>query len=56
MPGKSDPANYTLPQQALHPCLFPASRAYKGNFETVTNPYSARIENIEYVVIMFNIH
>ena len=28
MPGESDPANVSIPQQPLHPALFPRSRAY----------------------------
>ena len=28
LPGASDPANVSLPQQPLHPALFPQSRAY----------------------------
>ncbi|KAL9085672.1 MAG: hypothetical protein Q9159_004549 [Coniocarpon cinnabarinum] len=28
MPGDSDPANVSLPQQPLHPALFPRARAY----------------------------
>ncbi|XP_027068355.1 DNA polymerase delta small subunit isoform X2 [Coffea arabica] len=28
MPGPNDPANFSLPQQPLHRCLFPSSSAY----------------------------
>lgn len=28
MPGETDPANVSIPQQPLHPALFPRSRAY----------------------------
>jgi len=37
MPGESDPSNFSLPQQPLHPCLFPSSRTY-STFSCVTNP------------------
>ncbi|KAL1463163.1 hypothetical protein WDU94_014944 [Cyamophila willieti] len=38
MPGEFDPANITLPQQPLHPCLFPEASKY-STFHPVTNPY-----------------
>ena len=28
MPGASDPANHSLPQQPLHRCLFPGASAF----------------------------
>lgn len=37
MAGASDPSNFTLPQQPLHPCLFPSSRTY-STMTTQTNP------------------
>jgi DNA polymerase delta subunit 2 len=37
LPGTTDPANYTLPQQPLHHCLFPLSRTYP-TFRLTTNP------------------
>ncbi|KAH7402166.1 DNA polymerase alpha/epsilon subunit B-domain-containing protein [Phaeosphaeria sp. MPI-PUGE-AT-0046c] len=53
LPGPSDPANVALPQQPLHPALFPQSRLYAsppgtaGNgqgLDTVTNPWDGDIE------------
>lgn len=56
IPGASDPANVSIPQQPLHPALFPLSRAYAavpptaavakkqpiepGSFHSTTNPAS----------------
>lgn len=54
LPGASDPANVALPQQPLHPALFPNARLYseppaKTNetihgLDTVTNPWDGDIE------------
>ncbi|KAH7355862.1 DNA polymerase alpha/epsilon subunit B-domain-containing protein [Pyrenochaeta sp. MPI-SDFR-AT-0127] len=54
LPGASDPANVALPQQPLHPALFPKSRLYaeppvKSNetlhgLDAVTNPWDGDIE------------
>lgn len=56
MAGEYDPANYGLPQQPIHPAMFPHSRAYAttnilhpeeeepGWFESVTNPWDGDIE------------
>lgn len=56
MPGESDPATYGLPQQPIHPAMFPHSRTYAspnvdhpeeeapGWFESVTNPWDGDIE------------
>ena len=52
LPGESDPANVSLPQQAIHPALFPRSRAYSatpgseepGWFDSVTNPWQGDVE------------
>lgn len=38
MPGASDPANIALPQQPLHPVLFPHSARFT-TLQRVTNPY-----------------
>jgi DNA polymerase delta subunit 2 len=35
MPGEGEPSNHTLPQQPLHPCLFPAATRY-SSFRCVT--------------------
>ncbi|XP_077980348.1 DNA polymerase delta subunit 2-like [Glandiceps talaboti] len=48
MPGEYDPANYTLPQQPLHRCMFPQAMVYP-TLQTVTNPYDANIEGIRFL-------
>jgi DNA polymerase delta subunit 2 len=54
LPGASDPANVALPQQPLHPALFPNARLYANppasleptlhGLDTVTNPWAGDIE------------
>ncbi|KAL4890949.1 DNA polymerase alpha/epsilon subunit B-domain-containing protein [Aspergillus ambiguus] len=56
MPGASDPANFSLPQQGIHRAMFPRARAYcapppatgqspePGWFDSVTNPWEGDIE------------
>ncbi|PBP25139.1 DNA polymerase alpha/epsilon subunit B [Diplocarpon rosae] len=57
IPGYSDPANVSLPQQPIHPAMFPQARTYgeippakagepvqPGWFDTVTNPWDGEIE------------
>ena len=52
MPGSSDPANVSLPQQPIHPAMFPHSRAYTpmpgleepGWFDSVTNPWEGDVD------------
>jgi DNA polymerase delta subunit 2 len=54
LPGASDPANVSLPQQPLHPALFPHSRAYStlpgntadgpGWFDSTTNPWQGDVD------------
>ena len=52
LPGESDPANISIPQQPLHTALFPRSRAYAshprsqeaGWFDTTTNPWEGTID------------
>ena len=41
MPGTTDPANYTLPQQPIHPCLLPHSARF-NTMGFASNPYEAR--------------
>ncbi|EPY88193.1 hypothetical protein CB1_000193020 [Camelus ferus] len=48
MPGEFDPTNYTLPQQPLHPCMFPLATAY-ATLQLVTNPYQATIDGIRFL-------
>lgn len=42
LPGASDPANFSLPQQPLHHALFPRSGK---NLALETNPYKAAIDH-----------
>lgn len=54
LPGASDPASVAIPQQSIHPALFPQSRQYanppaKSNesregLDSVTNPWEGDIE------------
>ncbi|KAJ4344503.1 DNA polymerase delta small subunit Cdc1 [Didymosphaeria variabile] len=54
LPGENDPANVALPQQPLHPALFPLCRAYANppavsnesleGLDSVTNPWEADVE------------
>ena len=52
IPGESDPANASLPQQPIHPAMFPHSRAYStiigsnepGWFDSATNPWEADVD------------
>lgn len=59
MSGEQDPANSSLPQQPIHPAIFPHSRAYSANvtsidaipdpdsqpgwFDSVTNPWDGDV-------------
>lgn len=56
MAGEQDPANATLPQQPIHPAMFPHSRAYTtanvsdpeedepGWLDSVTNPWDGNVD------------
>lgn len=56
IPGYTDPANVSLPQQPIHTAMFPQARAFSRNppkngeesqpgwFDTVTNPWDGEIE------------
>lgn len=52
LPGDSDPANVSLPQQPIHPAMLPLSRTYSANpgsnesgwFDSTTNPWEADID------------
>ena len=52
LPGESDPTHTALPQQPIHPALFPQSRAYMnppdsaetGWLHSVTNPWEGDID------------
>ncbi|XP_022982949.1 DNA polymerase delta small subunit [Cucurbita maxima] len=48
MPGPSDPANFSLPQQPLHRCLFPGSSAY-NTFRSCTNPHCFELDNFRFL-------
>ncbi|XP_006625387.1 DNA polymerase delta subunit 2 [Lepisosteus oculatus] len=48
MPGEYDPTNYTLPQQPLHRCMFPLSRAYP-TLHLVSNPFQAEINGVRFL-------
>ncbi|KAL2501589.1 DNA polymerase delta small subunit [Forsythia ovata] len=48
MPGPNDPANFCLPQQALHRCLFPGSSAF-NTFRSCTNPHSFELDNVSFL-------
>ena len=50
MPGPTDPANISLPQQPIHPTMFPSSKAYFGStFNSVTNPYNCIINGVSFL-------
>ena len=56
IPGSTDPANVSLPQQVIHSAMFPQARSFAamppssgeerqpGWFDTVTNPWDGEIE------------
>ncbi|KAL2040186.1 hypothetical protein N7G274_007089 [Stereocaulon virgatum] len=52
LPGEGDPANVSLPQQPIHPAMFPRSRNYSsmpgvtepGWFDSVTNPWEGDVD------------
>lgn len=52
IPGESDPANVSMPQQPIHPAMFPRSRNYAampgtsepGWFDSVTNPWQGDVD------------
>ena len=52
MPGESDPANVSLPQQPIHPAMFPRSRSYAavlgseapGWFDSISNPWEGDVD------------
>ncbi|KAF8464603.1 DNA polymerase alpha/epsilon subunit B-domain-containing protein [Kalaharituber pfeilii] len=50
MPGDTDPANVSLPQQPIHPTMFANAKAYLGStLNCVTNPYHSEIDGVEFV-------
>jgi len=40
MPGEHDPCNTSMPQQPMHPCLFPIASRLNQSFRCATNPHS----------------
>ncbi|RFU34623.1 hypothetical protein B7463_g1702, partial [Scytalidium lignicola] len=56
IPGASDPANVSMPQQPIHSAIFPLAKAYTSNpvsggeskghswFDSVTNPWEGEVE------------
>lgn len=48
MPGAEDPTTETLPQQVMHPCLFPHSSRF-DSLHLVTNPYACKVDNCNIV-------
>ncbi|RRT61619.1 hypothetical protein B296_00013994 [Ensete ventricosum] len=48
MPGPSDPANFSLPQQPLIRCLFPGASAY-NTFISCTNPHQFELDDIRFL-------
>eukprot|EP00252_Welwitschia_mirabilis_P002633 TRINITY_DN12578_c0_g1_i1.p1 TRINITY_DN12578_c0_g1~~TRINITY_DN12578_c0_g1_i1.p1 ORF type:complete len:181 (+),score=45.59 TRINITY_DN12578_c0_g1_i1:26-544(+) len=48
MPGPNDPANFSLPQQPLHRCLFPGASGY-NTFVAATNPHQFEINGIRFL-------
>jgi DNA polymerase delta subunit 2 len=52
LPGETDPANVSLPQQPIHPAMFQHSRRYTaipgsdepGWFDSVTNPWEGDVD------------
>jgi len=48
MPGVADPANYSLPQQPLHPCLFPRA-ATLSTFTRCTNPHAFSLDGVSFL-------
>lgn len=57
IPGASDPANTSLPQQAIHSAMFSQARAYSamrstgepGWFDTTTNPWEGEVEGWKFL-------
>lgn len=48
MPGSNDPANFSLPQQPLHRCLFPGAYVY-NTFFSCTNPHEFELNDIRFL-------
>jgi DNA polymerase delta subunit 2 len=48
MPGAADPANYSLPQQPLHRCLFPGAAAFP-TFSRCTSPHAFEAGGVSFL-------
>ncbi|KAL5983236.1 DNA polymerase delta subunit 2 [Asimina triloba] len=48
MPGPCDPANFSLPQQPLHRCLFPGASVY-NTFISSTNPHLFDLDDVRFL-------
>ncbi|GBG66496.1 hypothetical protein CBR_g63079 [Chara braunii] len=48
MPGAKDPANFSLPQQPLHSCLFPGARQYSTFFSS-PNPHHFEVDGVVFL-------
>ncbi|XP_075166163.1 DNA polymerase delta subunit 2 [Haematobia irritans] len=44
MPGPHDPANFMMPQQPFHVCMFPRASKHE-TFQSVTNPYICNVDD-----------
>lgn len=44
MPGPYDPANFMLPQQPFHSCMFPTASKHE-TFQSVSNPYACSVDD-----------
>jgi DNA polymerase delta subunit 2 len=50
MPGEGDPTNQALPQQPLHPCMFPEAGRYSpGTFAACTNPHDFSVGGVDFL-------
>ncbi|KAF0977904.1 hypothetical protein FDP41_003226 [Naegleria fowleri] len=49
LPGSNDPSNVTIPQQPIHPYMFPKSASY-STCHLVTNPHIIRENHVDVVV------
>ena len=51
LPGETDPANVSMPQQQLHSALLPAAKLYDGStFTRATNPWFGAIDGVDFIV------
>eukprot|EP00730_Choanoeca_flexa_P000860 TRINITY_DN10369_c0_g1_i2.p1 TRINITY_DN10369_c0_g1~~TRINITY_DN10369_c0_g1_i2.p1 ORF type:complete len:498 (+),score=85.91 TRINITY_DN10369_c0_g1_i2:29-1495(+) len=48
MPGEHDPSNKIIPQQPLHPCMFPLAAKY-DSLKGVTNPCDFGVDGVRFL-------